>query len=351
MGEIVGSSVRVQTVQDPGVIGWVKRSNLEVALALDGVPAVSPMAPAAVAPAAEPRQPWHYKERTRGPLVDLVSSGGVSFLKGAYFVERYEKGRKWQPRQEVDPSYYWEFEVFLPAWNDITDMYCDDFSYSGYSFCYAISYGWTNANHPDPERYHAKRVASITKQLWERMEREGCWSATLGGLPKDVAVFLDFMSLFQYSDGVAKPWRCRSPEQTRKFYIALANMDLIYAHRDITTIVLLGLPLGVSPPIAQRGWPFFEQSIAEVKPDINYVGKSGGAEMGIRGVEMVMVFVESWDPEAPWSWAGIFHSHIRVPLSPTEFRAELSKRNFTNGRSDREQVERLYDMVYASAQA
>merc|ERR1712039_1042210 len=87
------------------------------------------------------------------------------------------------------------------------------------------------------------------------------------GLPKEVAVFYDFCSLYQWvRDG-------RTPPQEKSFQAALSQMQVWYAHTG-TTVILMTMEILGSTALAYeaRGWPAFEKRVSMVWNRIQSLG-------------------------------------------------------------------------------
>ena len=139
-----------------------------------------------------------------------------------------------------------------------------------------VSYAWGAKEHPDGEGHMLARTLAPACEwyLSERcrlLENGGCRGSDRGGWwsepldsgrlvsdedfveAADFGLFLDYASMYQ---------RPRSEEEDAAFQRALNGMDLLYAHRHSIVWRLTASHGGL--PYAERGWPFFETSVASL---------------------------------------------------------------------------------------
>ena len=176
----------------------------------------------------------------------------------------------------------------------------------------SVSHCWATALHPDP---HGHTLVALAEAI-NRMRTVPVPAVEPGyrfhTLPEEeLAVFFDWTALPQ-KDGAAG---LRSAAEQTAFDRALASMELWYAHRSVTTVLMTSSE-GIaadSLPYDARGWPSFERRVALIaKPTSEHhwpLLVDAGAADGTCA-----------------RWA---------PLSPASFSAELQSKAFTNG-ADRE---------------
>ena len=104
---------------------------------------------------------------------------------------------------------------------------------------------WQGADHPDPD---GATLAKLATELGKQFPVYQAWGFA------DVGILFDYASLYTPTPGAAL-----APEQAASFEEALEKLPLLLAHRQ--TAVYTVTDQEVSPPRAQRAWPFFEDSL------------------------------------------------------------------------------------------
>lgn len=209
--------------------------------------------------------------------------------RGRYFEERLQKGLGIQKRQEIEESNLWEPNKAVRLWK-----------IHGKAFLHIISYGWLAPHHPDPENFHLHRLVVIIGKLRQHMQ------AVLPEAPSDIAIAIDFCSLYQQP---------RSAEQDQEFREGLRGFNDMYIDEDIMAWKMTAMPLGTERSYRRRGWTFAESLLIDAKP--------GGNNM--------MAFDESFQPDSEttsgWAFKEKFMKvqDIQPPLSPEDMRAGLDE--------------------------
>eukprot|EP01062_Namystynia_karyoxenos_P065112 TRINITY_DN5837_c0_g1_i1.p1 TRINITY_DN5837_c0_g1~~TRINITY_DN5837_c0_g1_i1.p1 ORF type:complete len:527 (+),score=186.50 TRINITY_DN5837_c0_g1_i1:61-1581(+) len=260
----------------------------------------SPAAPAATVPQAggTPEAP-----PAPAPCADaverLLRSGAIALVRGEYFTSISSKpGVTFPKRQEMDPAHLWPPEQAVALWQEW-----------GARFFHAVSYGWVTAEHPDPNRFHVKRIARVLKERRKLLPTK---------MP-DLAVMLDWCSLHQGDE--------RSAEEDALYQAALRCMGSVFSHEHVTVLRFSALPPDCEVPFAERGWPLFEHRVADSKPDSH--GK-------------LYDYTPQFDPSARFVNFSEFFAVRHPPLSPADFAAALQGRRL-RVESDRAELLRMYE--------
>jgi len=143
---------------------------------------------------------------------------------------------------------------------------------------------------------------------------------------QEVGVFIDVCSLHQLP---------RTSEQNALFREALSFMDVIYAHSCVTVLKMTGLPVDVPLRSDERGWPLFEQSLANAK----IKSRIGNHPLYVH--ELADDFKASIDALSTRSSIG-----FKPPLTVKDFEWALDKRVFTNGHTDAVIVKDMYRQIF-----
>jgi len=196
----------------------------------------------------------------------------------------------------------------------------------------ALSYGWAQRGHPDPQCWQLAAVGHLLGMLLRSSETY-----------KDIAVFWDYFSIDQIyaADGSIVG---RTPHEERCFKAALKFMQVVYGHNKHMVWRLNNLPPNVAPLVCDRGWPFFEEGVFAASSKVKYVWEN---ECG--NVRAVLVFDDRDQILATSTWGEVIAlgSAIRIPivLTPEDFRIELAAKIFT-GKGDKDVVAQLYDETF-----
>jgi len=139
----------------------------------------------------------------------------------------------------------------------------------------SVSYCWRSENHPDPDGEQLHLLAALVREFagpyggptwhgevgkYTRNDYCDLWQPVQG--PEDVAVFLDWCSLYQQN---------RSRDEEEEFAKAILDIEIWYAHRATHVWMLTAVPEGVftagekvalDSTYQTRGWPTFEHCVS-----------------------------------------------------------------------------------------
>lgn len=224
-----------------------------------------------------------------GRLADLIQRGVIRVLKSAYFQDCLFSEESISMRQKIPSMMFWEPDEAVKRWQSL-----------GKCFLCIVSYPWLSKKHPDPHRFHLRRLVRVLdeyRRLW-------------GG--DEVAVILDYCSLWQRGPAERDP---RSDEQKVYFEAGLHEMTLAYGHKAITSLRLMDVPKTEPRQYTDRGWTCLE-SIA----------------MDCKGGDWNAWSFQDFDYEAPvmentYAYLSSFkRPRIEVPVSVFRFERELAQR-------------------------
>ena len=185
-------------------------------------------------------------------------------------------------------------------------------------FLFVLSYRWLQQGHPDPHRHHLTLVCRVLSLAIEAFD--------------DVGLLWDFLSLCQPDD-----YNFRTDQEKDSFDKGLKAANLLYAHRLSVVIIQPVLPLHFTGPSYEwSGWCHFESTVSNL--------------------------IKPWDQRLDVQLSrgdertyGALRDNCKVsrdpPVSPDTFKAQLSKRIFTNGQTDASIVMKLYSGTFASLAA
>jgi len=177
-----------------------------------------------------------------------------------------------------------------------------------------ISYAWLAVSHPDESSHHLSIIAPLVKSFQKY-------------IGKPVAVFIDFCCLYQPP---------RTEAEHRAFKRGLSSMNILYAHQDTHLWIQSRMPAEATRSIHTSGWCCFEANV--------------GA-LGKRHDMMLDLDLLTCEPGLVREFRGqvieICKTRRQPPLTPERFRAELTRRIFTNG-ADAAVVARLYEETLAA---
>ena len=150
-------------------------------------------------------------------LLEPVESGAIAAIKGSWLVAQHQRGGVLARRQDLPPEAFWTADEL----RSLAERLGDDY---GYLFV-ALSYRWLSREHPDPNGFHLRIVASVLRMYlggggtqgvrgdprypadksplsWAfkkaGLHLTGEWGANEDGAALgDCALFWDFGSLFQ----------------------------------------------------------------------------------------------------------------------------------------------------------
>jgi len=215
----------------------------------------------------------------------------------------------------------------------------------------SISYCWRSPEHPDPDGEQLHLLAALVREFagpyggptWhgeigKRTQQEFCdlWQPVNG--PEDVAIFLDWCSLYQQP---------RSKEEEDDYAKALADIEIWYTHRGTHVWMLTAVPEGVftagdkvtpDSTYQTRGWPTFEHCVSTLIKDRE------------------MVFDMGKLPPLWRRWLDVVNSckaPRHPPKSPNHFETDMRMKRFTFKGDCRlliEKYEKTYNRAICKAQ-
>lgn len=264
------------------------------------------------------------ESRAGSPLAAVIESGDIGLVRGAYFEECWEQGRPFEFRQNIPAHYFWPGPEAVDLWEK-----------HGKCFLVILSYGWLSKSHPDPERFHIRRLARVIQEL----KRHVCDFGV-----NEVAVVVDYCSLWQ--SGREEGLDCRTVQQQEQFQRGLAHFNLMYLHMHTTAIKLKCVPPAEQRRYDDRGWTLFESVVIDSKAGMQNVFCN-------EADDTEFTFQEGQG----WEFLKQFIPVRRrcLPLVPADFVEQLEDRRrlaaergcplFTNGK-DNSFVPRKYEDVF-----
>lgn len=260
-----------------------------------------------VAPVRLLRGSWVLKRAEEARM--QIAQAGDNSAAVRYVHRKYKLPRRQDLEQE--PS---ESEAFLSV-EEVLNLEMNNKGLDGHEqmAVVSVSHAWETREHPDPRCATLLQLAdAITRAQTKPMNQ-------MRKLPKEVAIFYDWVSLFQWP---------RTANEETAFRHALSTMQVWYSHA-MTTSVLVTNPCGgradtsTPPPrpYGERGWPTFERGVS-------MFNKRG------RGRLYWPSLIDTGDAD------GL--ARREAPLPPEEMEALLEAKFFTNGKSDRSLVLELY---------
>mmetsp|Transcript_36218 Transcript_36218/g.84956 ORF Transcript_36218/g.84956 Transcript_36218/m.84956 type:complete len:542 (+) Transcript_36218:143-1768(+) len=266
------------------------------------------------------RNPFNTMKGSR--LAKLIEAGAIGLVKASYFEDCEIRNLPFGKRQDIPFMFMWPGNRAVEMWVK-----------HGKCFMCSVSYTWLSKRHPDPNRYHLKRMVRIFneyKKLWGMQE---------------VGVILDYCSLWQ-PDGDRD---YRTEEQKEQFRHSLEEINTPYGHKGVTSFTLTGVPSEEPRGYNDRGWTLFENIMIDAK-----------------GGDWNRWSFGSFDPNGHWTDAYAFFSEARPParrvlLTPEDFEEALEQRRqkvqalnlplFTNAADDKAVPERYREAFWHMTRA
>ena len=139
-------------------------------------------------------------------LFDFLIDANIRLVRREYLLHLAREKRLWPRRQEA------EHETFQSCDGTVRTalVTLEEYKWSRH-FILSVSHCWEAKQHPDPFGFQAQEL--LPKLFWFCR-----W------------VFIDFICLPQY---------CRTAEEQVFFKRAMANMHVLYAHRNVLNVVRL----------------------------------------------------------------------------------------------------------------
>jgi len=174
----------------------------------------------------------------------------------------------------------------------------------------ALSFSWETPEHPDPSGEQMRRVGCVVKRCLEQCS--------------DVAIFIDWCSLWQLP---------RTEEQQSCFERARENIDMWFAHQ-MTWVWLQTSPSegATNPSYDECGWTFFHREISSLNSHYDMLLDIG------RSVERCADYASV--KEACIASRG-------PPLAPASFRDELRRKALSES-ADFDFLVRRYTHTFAA---
>ena len=238
----------------------------------------------------------------------LTTNAPIRLLRAGFLIELHKAGIRLPRRQDVPSHGFWNKTI--------------DFK----TVIVVVSYPWLSSAHPDPDGYHLAVLAPLLSVFMRYMKGNSL-------LPdEDVAVFIDYASLFQDE---------RTVSELEAFRAGLKSMNLLYAHLRTSVWCLTRLPDGAPRPYMSRGWCRLEWLISSII-------KSGRRFLDI-GALAEIPDVSSFEAACDACMAA-----RRPPVLPSDFEETLWEQEpvgeyiltFTNGMGDRPFVARKYRQTF-----
>ncbi len=199
-----------------------------------------------------------------------------------------------------------------------------------------ISHPWLQPDHCDPFAHNYSIIAQAVVLYLEEY----------GG---NFGIFLDFMSLHQKDEQGR-----RTADEQWLFSRALDSLPELYSHLHTVVFKVTSLPTGYpggyvfssgtqpnQARYADRGWCFFEASVANFK-DFRFVIDLGSLKPDAPE------FPSEAHQFHPFRIACALNSGRQAPLVPREFARALRRKTFTSKKADCAVVVRLYATAFAS---
>jgi len=305
---------------------------------------------------ASPYKGSPYKDFDDTKFVDLLLTESLAVVKMEYFEECYKKKQVFQDRAGIPGKAFYTGVEALELWKE-----------HGHGFLVIISYAWLSKHHPDPQRFHLRRLVTILRNF---KTYHRCRGEVLGNLlggraagkstQGQVGVILDYCSLWQKRpDGTGKMTR-GTAEQEQQFRDGLTEINTPYGHEEITAIKLRAVPAEECRKYDDRGWTLFESIIIDSKGNaptgcnyghMNYLAiddsfnpDAGAQNIGVKQVFSALTFMQ-----------GLVTSSRTPPQTPEAFGEEMRKRGnrakaknvnlFTNG-SDQPFIMKKYEDAF-----
>ena len=131
-----------------------------------------------------------------------------------------------------------------------------------------LSYGWAGKSHPDRTGEQLRSLIPVLHAMVQCC-KYGTSSGTPEKRPRVWGIVWDFMSLPQrgYTTGYDPNVDDRTPYQIQRFAKGLRSINIWYAEKMVTTLVLdLPMPGGAenAAPVEKRGWCIFERHLSSI---------------------------------------------------------------------------------------
>ena len=236
----------------------------------------------------------------------------MKIVKASWLLKWHDKGSRVERRQELPDEAFW------PPTEALHEIEERARHIGNSKFLFVLSYRWLQSGHPDPQRHH---LGIVRKFLTLAMQEFG-----------DVGLFWDFLSLCQADDDGN-----RTQQERESFSQGLKAANLLYAHRLSVVVVQPILPVNYTgPSYAWSGWCHFESVVSNlIKP----------------WDQRLNLQLSAGDENNYSALRDSCKVSRNPPVSPATFKAQLDKRIFTNGHTDKQIVVELYARTFATISA
>lgn len=257
-------------------------------------------------PELPPAQPAEVDEISKYTSWDSIHAslldGGTILVRGSWIVKQAADSEdglvKLPRRQEMPAEAIWGVDEVMKA------------VYARQVHIWAQTYCWWTPDHPDPKGEQGAHTARILKQ------RLDCKLMPLD----DIAVFQDWCSLYQLP---------RTEIEDKSFQLGLKNVNLWFAHAEITVVGMTKVPQDVLE-YDKRGWPTFEKCVSSMITDSTKVLNLGSLDGDCT----------DWLRTSKTCRAGRL-----PPMAPDDFCKAVEQRVFTNA-NDCAFVKQKYELTF-----
>lgn len=256
-------------------------------------------------------------------IAKLMNSGAVALLDAQWLVDFARSGSTLRPRQSLP------YEAFVSV-DQLKSAQID----AEYLRVVAVSHMWLTPLHPDPYGTTLQLLARVLSTF-----------LAAGDSFTKLGVFFDYCSLLQHPDPENGIFRTAAEDDL--FRQGLGGLASLYSHQytfvfKVTTLPT-GYPNGYALPAGagvaaydSRGWCFTESSWASM------------TKKGFLTLDLSHALEAHGEVVTEYSalLGRCAYQTRRPPPLPEQFEAELLSRSFTNGRTDRPLVTRLYSDTF-----
>lgn len=130
----------------------------------------------------------------------------------------------------------------------------------GFKFLIIISYSWLAKAHPDPDRFHLKRLVRVLAGFKEF--HRPSW---------ELGIIIDFCSLWQRGGET----ETRNEQQLSSFGKCIREINTPYGHQQVTAVKLIAVPESEVRRYEDRGWTLFESVVIDAKEATGQKGMWG----------------------------------------------------------------------------
>merc|ERR1711879_1032211 len=99
-------------------------------------------------------EPQAYKDFENTKFSELLLTECIAVVKAEYFVDCDKNNVIFKDRAEIPKEFFYTGEEAVKLWKE-----------HGFGFLVMISYGSLAQHHPDPNKYHLRRLVRIIREL------------------------------------------------------------------------------------------------------------------------------------------------------------------------------------------